>query len=143
MKGRPRRRRRGGFTIVEIIVVVIIIAALATMIAPKLLGRVGQAKSTVAAQHIQALEQAIDLFCTDYERMPESLDELVERPDDIPAERWNPPTVKVKDLNDPWGRPYQYVCPGEHNEGSYDLFTLGRDGQTGGQREDADVTNWQ
>ena len=137
-----RRRRRGGFTIVEIIVVVIIIAALATMIAPKIFSRVGQAKQSVAAQHIHALEQAIDLFCTDYERMPERLDELIERPDDIPPERWNPPTVKGKDLNDPWGRPYEYVCPGEQNTGGYDLFTLGRDGEPGGEREDADVTNW-
>ncbi len=142
MNKRTRRRRRGGVTIVEIIVVVIIIATLATLIAPKVFRHVGRAKQSVAAQHIQALEQAIDLFCTDYERMPASLTELVERPDDIPPEQWNPPTIKAKNLTDPWGRPYQYVYPGEHNDGSYDLFTLGRDDQPGGEGDDADVTNW-
>ncbi len=44
---------------------------------------------------------------------------------------------------DPWRRPYIYVSPGEVNPTSYDLLTLGRDGQPGGEDEDADVTSWQ
>jgi general secretion pathway protein G len=43
--------------------------------------------------------------------------------------------------NDPWGRPYQYVLPGEH--GVFDLFTLGADAQDGGEGIDADIGNWQ
>lgn len=41
---------------------------------------------------------------------------------------------------DPWNRPYQYVAPGEH--GAYDLYSLGADGQIGGEALDADIGNW-
>jgi general secretion pathway protein G len=33
-----------------------------------------------------------------------------------------------------------YVSPGEH--ANVDLFSYGKDGQPGGNGEDADVTNW-
>jgi general secretion pathway protein G len=42
--------------------------------------------------------------------------------------------------NDPWGRPYRYCYPGHQNNESFDLWSLGADGQDGTQD---DVTNWQ
>ena len=42
---------------------------------------------------------------------------------------------------DPWSRPYQYRFPGQNGE--YDLFTLGADGQEGGEGEDRDIVSWQ
>jgi len=136
-----RNNRRRGFTIVEIIVVVIIIGALAGMIMPKIFGRIGQAKQSVATQQMGELEKAIDLFCTDYERLPVDLEELVNRPGDIPEDKWVSPTIKSKHLLDPWGAKWQYRVPSEHG-GHYDLFSLGRDGAVGGEKEDADIVNW-
>ena len=137
---RTARRRRGGFTMVEIIVVVIIIAVLATMVAPQFFARVGQAKQSVAKQKLVELEKAVDMFSYDYSRLPEDLNEIVERPDDIDPEDWNPPVIKAKDLLDPWNRPFVYKHPGDH--GSYDLYTLGADGEIGGEKDNADVVNW-
>ena len=137
----PRKaRRRRGFTIVEIMVVVVIIGVLASMILPKVFFRIGQAKHNTARQQLNVLEQAIELFSTDYERLPEQLTDLVECPPDIPEDKWVPPTIKRKNLLDPWDRIYEYRCPGEH--GVYDLFSLGRDGQLGGEKEDEDIVNW-
>ena len=45
--------------------------------------------------------------------------------------------------NDPWDQPYAYVAPGQHNQDSYDLWTLGADGKEGGKGSDADVNNWE
>ena len=42
-------------------------------------------------------------------------------------------------MNDPWGNPYVYVCPGTHNTDGYDLHSFGPDGQDG--TED-DIDNW-
>ncbi|MRR18439.1 MAG: type II secretion system protein GspG, partial [Deltaproteobacteria bacterium] len=42
---------------------------------------------------------------------------------------------------DPWGKSYQYTAPGSHGE--FDLLSYGRDGNPGGEGEDADVVNWQ
>ena len=47
---------------------------------------------------------------------------------------------KQNSLIDPWGNPYLYRHPGEH--GDYDLYSLGADGQDGGEDEDADLTSW-
>ena len=138
---RGARGRRGGFTIVEILVVVIIIAVLATLIVPSLFGRVGSAKRSVAKRNLAVIESAIEMFSSDYGRLPDSLDELVDRPADIAEMDWNPPALRAKDLKDPWKRAYLYQAPGEH--GPYDLYTLGGDGQEGGEKEDADVVNWE
>ena len=139
----PAPQRRTGFTIVEIIVVVIIISALATMILPRLFERVGQAKQGVARQKLVEIEKAIEMFSLDYGRPPENLDELVNRPADIAEEDWNQPALKAKELLDPWGRPFIYKQPGEH--GPYDLYSLGADGEIGGEesnKDNTDVVNW-
>ena len=41
---------------------------------------------------------------------------------------------------DPWNRPYLYASPGRRGE--VDVYTLGRDGQEGGEGQDADIGNW-
>ncbi len=134
------RGQRNAFTIVEILVVVIIIGVLATLIVPRFFGRVGTAKQSVAKQKIEVIGEAIHLFHTDYDRYPQSLDELVGRPGDIPEEKWVMPTVKAKDLIDPWGRVFIYRCPGQHD--LYDLYSLGADGLDGGGGENSDVVSW-
>ena len=133
-------RRRAGFTIVEIIVVVIIIAVLATMIVPRFVGKIGKAKQSVAKSKLVEIEKAIETFSYLYGRFPETIDELVECPADIPEEKWEPPTLKAKDLADPWDRQYIYAQPGDH--GLYDLYSLGADGEEGGEDENEDIVNW-
>ena len=103
-----RRPRAEGFTIVEILVVVIIIAALATMIVPRFFGRVGAARQAVASQMLREIEKAVELFAHDYSRWPETLDELIARPADVPEAKWQQPTLREKDLSDPWGRRFGY-----------------------------------
>ena len=125
---------------VEILVVVIIIGVLAALITPKFFGRIGTAKRSVALQKIQVIEGAIDMFSYDYGRLPDALEELVERPSDIEEAKWSSPTVRKKDLLDPWERSFVYKYPGEH--GTYDLSSLGADGLAGGEGENADISNW-
>ena len=129
------------FTIVEIMVVVIIIGLLVTLMVPKFFGKIGKAKQTVAQQKLKYLEGAIDMFYYQYGRFPRNLDELVNRPSDIDQEKWTPPSIKGKDLRDPWDGDFVYMHPGAH--GRYDLYSLGADGQEGGQGENADIENWE
>lgn len=136
----PRRAASSGFTLVEVLVVVVIIAVLATMIVSQYFGRVGDAQHAVGKQRLAQIEQAISMFYLDYERMPVDLGELVTRPTDIEPEQWKPPTLRARDLLDPWGQPYIYRYPGMH--GQFDLYSLGKDGQEGGQGENAPITNW-
>lgn len=55
--------------------------------------------------------------------------------------RWTGPYLQKKLPQDPWGRNYTYRYPGENGE--YDLLSMGKDGQPGGDGENAEITSWQ
>ena len=69
----------------------------------------------------------------------QGLQALVSRPTSGPAAtNWKAYLDKLP--TDPWGKPYQYRSPGEKNE--FDIFSFGKDGQAGGEGENADIGNW-
>jgi general secretion pathway protein G len=139
-------RLRRGFTLIELLVVILVIGLLAGLVGPRILGRVSEARSATARTQIELLETALDGYQLDngsYPTTEQGLSALEERPtrDPIPL-NWRGPYVRKTIPADPWGRPYSYASPGEHNRMSYDLWTFGRDGQPGGEGDDADITNW-
>ena len=141
MNQQTRKRNRRAFTLIEILVVIVIIAVLAGAIAPTLLRHIGEAKTNVAKSNISSIESAINIFSITYDRMPNTLEELVTRPADIDEANWAVPTLRAKDLIDPWGRPFLYKQPGDR--GPFDVYSLGKDGQEGGEGDNADIGNWQ
>ncbi len=129
-----------GFTLVEVLVVVVIIGVLAAMIVPRFIGRTDEARRNAARMQIGQVDSAIQTFYLDYNRYPNSLDELVRQPADISDDRWRAPSLRERDLRDPWGNALVYRYPGQH--GVFDLYSLGADGQEGGEGDNAPVTNW-
>ncbi len=119
---------------------------LAGLVAPRIVGRVSDARDATARTQIDMLGVALDTYRLDNGRYPttlQGLEALRSEPTAEPRPRnWRGPYVRREIPVDPWGRPYAYVSPGEENPGSYDLFTLGLDGVPGGEGEDADVTSW-
>ena len=125
------------FTLIELMLVVVIIGVLASLVVPRLAGRADRAREGAAKADVEAnLPSAIDMFEMDTGRYPTSLDELLQQPSGIT--NWRGPYLKKPAL-DPWGKPYQYKAPGDHNK-DYDLWSMGKDGVSG--NED-DVKNWQ
>ncbi len=136
------RRHQAGFTLVELLVVLIILGLIAAFAAPQVIKFVGGAKTDSAKIQIERLSGVLDLYRLQVGRYPsddESLNALMEQPADAP--NWDGPYLKKADsLIDPWGQPYLYRFPGEY--GDYDLYSLGADGQEGGEGENQDLTSW-
>jgi general secretion pathway protein G len=51
---------------------------------------------------------------------------------------WRGPYLQRGVPKDPWGNPYEYRQPGQHNPSGFDLFSLGPDGREGND----DIGNW-
>ena len=122
-----------------VLAIIGILVALATGV---YIGRVDDARITRARADIQAIEAALDIFRLDNFRYPtsqEGLDVLVNQPD-RPDIRWPQGGYMRRLPNDPWNRPYLYSNPGQR--GAVDRYSLGRDGEEGGEGQDRDIGNW-
>jgi general secretion pathway protein G len=148
MDARMIRRRQvskiRGFTLIEIMVVVVIIGLLAAVIVPNVVSQVEKARVSKAQQDIASLETALTMFKLDNSKYPgtdQGLQSLVVQPSDPSIRHWKPGGYVKRVQKDPWGNDYLYVFPGTHG-GEYDLYSLGADGQPGGEGENADIGNW-
>lgn len=131
-----------GFSLIELLVVIIILGLLAGLVGPRLFSRVGQSKQAAARAQIELFSAALDQYRLDVGSYPATaagLQALAQSPN---APNWNGPYLKKNTVpSDPWGKPYMYkCCPGEH--GDFDIWSLGADGASGGDGENADVTSW-
>jgi general secretion pathway protein G len=144
MRAPATRRLSAGFTLLEIMVVVVILGILAALVAPNVIRRIDDANATKAKQDIRALETALNLYRMDNFRYPttdQGLEALVKQPADPNIRNWKPGGYVRSLQKDPWGNDYAYIAPGTRG-GEYDLYTLGADGQPGGEGTDADIGNW-
>jgi len=143
-----RSRRRPlwcapGFTLIEIMVVIVIIGLLAAVIVPTIVSKVDDAKVAKAKSDVQSLETALTMFYVDNSKYPtteQGLAALVKQPTDPTIRNWKRPYLD-RVSKDPWGNDYQYVLPGTHGK-QYDVYSLGADGQPGGDGINADIGNW-
>ena len=122
----------------------ILASALLTIIAAVSLPMRGRcdADYPTSAAHadIAALCTALDTYEVDTGRYPtnaQGLAALSSAPAGV--QKWQGPYTAKPIINDPWGHPYIYRCPGTHNPRGFDLLSVGRDGQEG---TGDDVHNW-
>jgi len=124
-------------------VVLVIIGVLGALIVPNLFSGLDDARSTAARTDINTVVQALKRYKLDNQRYPsveQGLDALLRKPAANPVPpNWKPYLDKLP--NDPFGRAYQYLNPGVRGE--IDVFSLGADGQAGGEGKNADIGNWQ
>ncbi|MGB9766700.1 MAG: type II secretion system major pseudopilin GspG [Sulfurihydrogenibium sp.] len=126
-------RKEKGFTLIEILIVVVIIGLIASLIAPNIMGKFERSKEEIAKAQVEMLSSAVQSFIIDVGRCPTSLEELIKSND----KKWRGPYLSKQEIPlDPWGRPYQFKCPGDH--GPFDIYSLGPNGKL----DDKAITNW-
>ena len=128
-----------GFTLIEILVVVVILGILGAVVVPQILGRPDTARIQAATTDIRSLSSALDVYRLDNFQYPSSeqgLDALVDKPSGFPEPKGYNPDGYIKKLpTDPWGSPYIY----ERTDTDFALYSLGADGQEGGDGLNADI----
>lgn len=137
------RRNTAGFTLIELLVVLVILGLLAGLVGPRVIKHLGESKTKTAMLQIDELSSALDLYRLEigsYPTTEQGLQALVEKPAGV--EQWNGPYLRKTTVRlDPWGQPYKYRSPGEHD--NFDIYTYGADGAEGGEGEARDVLGWE
>jgi general secretion pathway protein G len=135
------KQNERGMTLIEILVVMVIIALFLTLVGGRYFKQVDKGKQVQAKSQIGELETVLDTFRLDVGRYPtteEGLAALQTKPSGV--DNWDGPYLKKELPADPWGKPYRYLQPGQHSD--YDLWSLGSDGQEGGEGVAADIASW-
>jgi general secretion pathway protein G len=141
-----KNKPQAGFSLVELMVVVFIMGLLATMIIINVAPVGERSRVSKARADIASLESALEQYSLDLYNYPsteEGLGVLSEPPAGVDLSLYRPGGYIKRIQLDPWGNPYQYTYPAERSPGRYDLFSLGADGEPGGDGLDADIGNWE
>ena len=129
-----------GFTLLELLVVIVIIGMLAAYVGPRYFSQLGKSERGAAKAQIESFGKALDAYRIDTGRYPsteQGLNALVVKPPD--EAKWAGPYLQKSIPLDPWSKPYAYRSPGL-NGADFDLLSYGRDGQPGGEGDQADVS---
>lgn len=134
-------KKASGFTLIEVMVVIVILGVLAALIVPNVMGRGEKAKVDTTAITLNSVATALDQYKLDNGKYPSmqdgGLEALVKQP--ASAKNWLPGGyLKGGYPKDSWENDLQYVIPGSESR-SFDLYSFGADGQSGGEGTDSDI----
>jgi general secretion pathway protein G len=135
-KNDARHQSRRAFSLVELMVVIVIIGLLAGVSTISVRTYLIHSKQNVAKLEISKICQALDTFYGQFDRYPtadEGIAVLGSKSDAFPDGLMNKVPV------DPWGHPYEYLCPGR--TGPYEVICYGADHREGGTGADADFSS--
>lgn len=135
---------QSGFSLVEIMVVLAIMMLMIGVIAPQVIDTLDDARIDKVRADYKNIETALKMYRLDnfvYPTTEQGLEALVEPSSLDPEPRKFKKGGYLEEVPmDPWGRPYLYMHPGENKE--VDIYSLGADGLSGGEGQNADIGNW-
>ncbi|HUA38700.1 MAG TPA: type II secretion system major pseudopilin GspG [Candidatus Sulfopaludibacter sp.] len=135
-----KSQMENGFTLVELLLVLVILATLAAIVLPRFTGTSQRARITAAVTQISTFKTALNAYEVDMGAYPKNLTELLQAPPNS-GPNWHGPYLDSDTIpKDPWGNDYIYTFPGKHNPTSFDIMSLGPNGQSG--NGEGIIGNW-
>jgi len=137
------KAKQSGFTLIEVMVVLAIIGGMLALVASNVIGNAGEARIKTTKSQIKLIENSLDLYKLDnytYPTTEQGLEALITKPSGSPeAKNWKSGGyLKGSKLpQDSWGNEFVYF----YESGTYEILSLGADGQEGGEEELADISS--
>jgi general secretion pathway protein G len=121
-----------GFSLIEILIALAILAAVSGVVITNLDKIFGSSQQKIAQLFVQeSIRSPLMCYRIDvggYPTTDQGLKALLKSPRGL-GRRWKGSYIDELPM-DPWGRPYEYRCPGEHNRDTYDVWSLGPKAQS-------------
>ena len=134
----PPPRRDRGFTLIEVLLVLVILVVLASLAVVAYGPIQRRYKIDAAKTQIGFFKVSLGTYSNlvgSYPSTAAGLQALRTPPADLPdPTKWDGPYIDREIPLDPWGHPYQYACPGNHNPTEFDVWTVAPDGH--------EIGNW-
>ncbi len=133
-RGMVKNNERG-MTLIEIMIVLVILAGIGGILITQVTGSLKKSKIKNAQILISELGKTLDTYYTDCGSYPDDLDALVTDPGS--CSNWGPEPYLKKVPKDPWNNDFVYEPSGS----SYELISLGEDGEEGGDGHSKDISS--
>jgi len=130
-----KSRRASGFTLIEIMVVIAIIGLLLTVVAPNVWNKLREAKVTTTKVKMANLKVAVDDYRRHNNKVPDSLQLLLE-PDE--KNLGEPYLEKHDQVLDAWDNEFRF---NKISSSKYEIISLGADGVEGGENDDKEISS--
>jgi general secretion pathway protein G len=121
------RQAERGMTLVEIMVVVVIIGLVTSVVGVAVFGQLSKAQVKTAQTHMAQIANALDMYKLSYRQYPSTAEGLQA----LAAPKDGGSAVMPTVPQDPWGKDYVYIYPGQTNPRGFDLYSYGPDGVQG------------
>ncbi len=140
-----RRSQTWGFSLLEVVIAITIVVILGTVVGLQLIDLPQKGRVSAARMQLATFKTALQMYAADNGAPPtqrQGLEALVRRPTVPPIPASYRPNGYLDSTivpNDPWQRPYAYLCPGSSGE-AFEVICYGADGEEGGTGYDADIS---
>lgn len=127
-----KNHAKAGFTLVEIMIAITIVAIMAAVGGAAINTYLKRAKKSATKTTMKNLKTGIREFKEEVGQYPQKLNDLVQKPRDDRAKKWDGP-YGIEDVEeipeDPWGNPYVYKVNPPGSKHPYELYSEGPEGE--------------
>lgn len=131
-----KKNLRPGFTFIELIIALAILAVLSVVIIPGTFRYLKQSKITKTTATLNTFRTAITSYYASVGKYPNSLNDLLKKPADVPLKKWVAPFLDLEEVpQDAWGNDFVYRLNSKNPQRPYELYSYGPNGPEASQEE--------